>query len=158
MQPRGGAPTAARPSSGGALRRLEAFSFGSLGQGTSYGAGGRNDDEPGEVVGVIEEIPRMLQLAEEVPFVGEAFQAGLVAPEQETEDRGPDLEFVYDTEVDQEEIAQGEEKALACIAMFKVRLSDSCFERRLNIDAESWVASGNCGEVSPEVSVDAAMG
>lgn len=67
--------------------------------------GHRDDDEPGVVVGVVEEIkeiPRVPQLAEEVPFVGEAYRAGLVAPKQENEDGGPDLEFVYDAEVDQD--------------------------------------------------------
>lgn len=157
----GGPPTAAHLGSGGASCRSAAFSFELLGQGMTYGAGGRDDDEPREVVGVveeIEEIPQMPQLAEVVPFVGEAFRAGLVAPEQENEDGGLDLEFVYDAKVDQEEIAQGEEKALACIATFKVCLLDSYFERMPNVDAESWVALGNCGEVSPEVSVDAAVG
>lgn len=127
---REGPPTAAHSGLGDAPRRLAAFSFESLGQGTSYGTGHHDDDEPSVVVGVleeIEEIPRAPQLAEKIPFVGEAYRAGLVAHEQENEDGGPDFEFVYDTEVDQEEITRGEQQALACIATFKVRLSDSCF-------------------------------
>lgn len=73
------------------------------------------------IVGVVEDIeetPRMFQLAEEVPLWER--RTRLVAPEQENEDRDPDLEFVYDAEVDQEEIARGEELALACIETFKV--------------------------------------
>lgn len=82
----GGAPTTAHTGSGDAPHRLAAFSLESLGQGTSYGTGGRDDNGPSEVVGVleeIEEIPHMPRLAEVVPFVAEAYRAGLVAPEQE---------------------------------------------------------------------------
>lgn len=99
------------------------LSFETLGQGTSYNIGGRNNDEPSVVVFVveeIEEIQRMPQLAEEVLFVGEAFRAGLVAPEQDNEDGGLDLEFVYVAEVDGEEMTMDEQQALACIEIFEV--------------------------------------
>lgn len=48
----------------------------------------------------IEEIPRVLQLAEEVPFVGQAFRARLVAPNQVDGDGELEVEFIYDAEVD----------------------------------------------------------
>lgn len=57
-----------------------------------YDARGRIDDEPGVVVGIIQEIkeiPRMPQLPEEIPFVGAAFRAGLVASEQDNDGGGP---------------------------------------------------------------------
>lgn len=107
--------SAAHQGSGSAPRRPATFSFESLGQGTSYGAGRRDDEEPLVVVGVveeIEEIPQMPQLAEEVPFVGEAFRARLVAPDQSDGDGDPDIEFIYDAEVDAEEMTVGEEQAL----------------------------------------------
>lgn len=94
-----------------------------LGQGTSYDAERHDDDESSVVFGVIEEIeeiPRMPQLPEEVPFVGDAYRAGLVAPDLGNEDEGPELEFIYDAEVDQEEMAAGEEQAWTCIKIFKV--------------------------------------
>lgn len=62
----------------------------------------------------IEEISRVPPLAEDIPFVGEAFRAGLVAPDDE--DGDPDLEFIYDTE----EMVIGEQRVQVCIQTFQV--------------------------------------
>lgn len=68
----------------------------------------------------IEAIPLVPELPEEVPFVWNAFRADLVAPAHGKEYEGPELEFIYDGEVDQEEMATGEEQAWTCIEIFKV--------------------------------------
>lgn len=157
-----GLPTAAQPGSGGAPRRPPAFSFESLGQGTSYGARGRGDDEPSVVVGVIEEIeeiPQMPKLSEEIPFVGDAVRAGLLAPEQDNDDGGPELEFIYDAEVDQEEMTLGEEQAWACIEPSKYGFELLFCKRNVIWNPHhtmSSVTSGDRSEVCPEVAVAAA--
>lgn len=64
-----------------------------------------------EVVRVVEEIQeihRVPRLAEEVPFVTEEFRARLVARESGGGDGGPEVDFIYDAEVDREEIDRGE--------------------------------------------------
>lgn len=88
-----------------------------------YGADQHEDEETEVVVGVVEEveqIPRMLQLEDEAPFVREAYRVGLVNPEPEDVREARQLEFLHDAEMDQVEIPKGEQQALACIKIFKV--------------------------------------
>lgn len=78
----------------------------------------------------VEEISRLPALVEEVPFVGEAFRVGLIAPDDANEDGDPDVEFIYDAEVDVEEMSIGEQQALACIRTSKVLASPFHFVKR----------------------------
>lgn len=97
----------------GVRRKPAPFSLESLGQGTSRGAGAVGGDEPGVVVGVLEEVeeiprPDVPEEDELWPFEDGIFQVVFGATQEH-----PEPEFVFSTDEDRAAMQKGREQLAA---------------------------------------------